>query len=145
MTLPQKKLREAVFYAVFSFDYDESVDCESLVPLLMEQLEMSKKNVKNAIYKASLVMEKLSIIDAKLKEHVEGYSLERVSRAERNILRLATYEILFDNDLPEVVAIAEGIRLGRKFSTPEGANFINGVLDSLFKAQPISPSVDASC
>lgn len=140
MSIPQKKLREAVFYAVFCFDYDAELDCESLVPLIMEQLEMSKKNVKDAIYKASLVMEKLPIIDAKLKEHVEGYSLERVSSAERNILRLATYEILFDNDLPEVVAIAEGIRLGRKFSTPEGANFINGVLDGLFKAQPISSS-----
>lgn len=138
MSIPQKKLREAVFYAVFCFDYDKDLDTEVLVPLIMEQLEMSKKNARDAIYKASLVMEKLSAIDAKLKEHVEGYSLERVSCAERNILRLATYEILFDNDLPEVIAIAEGIRLGRKFSTPEGANFINGVLDGLFKAEPIS-------
>lgn len=144
MTIPQKKLREAVFYAVFSFDYDKNLDCEGLVPFIMEQLEISKKNAKDAIYKASLVMEKLSIIDEKLNQFVEGYSLERVSCAEKNILRLATYEILFDNDLPEVVAIAEGIRLGRKFSTPEGANFINGVLDSLFKAQPISSHTHAS-
>lgn len=138
MTLPQKKFREAVFLAVFCFDYDQTMDRDTLVPFLMEQLEMSKKNVKEAIYKATLVLENLPAIDGKLQEHVEGYTLERVSCAERSILRLATYEILFDNDLPEVVAIAEGIRLGRKFSTPEGANFINGVLDGVLKAQPIS-------
>jgi N utilization substance protein B len=140
MSLPAKKLREAVFYAVFCFDSDLELDPESIVPLIMEQLEMSKKNVREAIYKASLIIEKLPAIDAKLKEHVEGYEFERISSAERNILRLATYEILFDNDLPKVVAIAEGIRLGRKFSTPEGANFINGVLDGVFKAQPICSS-----
>ncbi len=135
MTVPQKKLREAVFYAVFCFEYDEDPDLNGVTAILMEQLEMSKKNVKDAIFRASLIMQKLSAIDDKIKNQLKDYEFERLSLCEKNILRLATYELFFDNEIPEVVAISEGIRLGRKFSSPEGANFINGVLDGLYKSQ----------
>lgn len=126
-------MREAVLYALFSYDFHEGSEKEGLVDLLMEQLEMSKKNVKEAMLRASLVAENFPLIDEKLQPHIEGYTLDRVSFLEKTILRLATYEIFFDNSIPEVVAIAEGIRLCRKFSTHDGAKFINGVLDSMYK------------
>jgi N utilization substance protein B len=134
MSIPQKKLREAVFYALFSKDFYSDLEWEEIVPIIMEQLEMSKKNVKDAVFRATLIQEKKELIDEILKKQVLSYELERVCFVERNILRLATYEILFDNEIPEVVAIAEGIRLCKKFSTPESAGFINGVLDGIYKS-----------
>ena len=134
MSLPQKKFREAVFYAVFSQDFSQSSD-EEAVPMMMELLAMSKKNVRESIQRAALVLEKKAVIDECIQKYVPDYDLDRISYIERNILRLATYELLFDNEIPEVVAISEGIRLCRKFSTPEGANFINGVLDAIYKKE----------
>lgn len=135
MSLPQKKFREAVFYVIFSQDFSRNSDGEEAVPMMMEHLAMSRKNVRDAIQRASLVLEKQEVIDECIQKHVSDYDLNRIAYIERNILRLATYELLFDNDIPEVVAISEGIRLCRKFSTPEGANFINGVLDAIYKNQ----------
>lgn len=145
MSLPQAKFREAVFYAVFSQDFSQNSD-EEVVPMMMEQLAMSKKNVREALQRAMLVLEKKEEIDACIQKYVPDYDLSRISYIERNVLRLATYELLFDNAIPEVVAISEGIRLCRKFSTAEGANFINGVLDAIYKKetlQQVSPIAES--
>lgn len=132
MALPQAKFREAVFYAMFSWDFVKESE-EGVVSMLMEQLAMSKKNVKEAIERAIKVVEKQDLLDEKISDKISDYDLEKISYIERNILRLATYELFFDKDVPEVVAIAEGIRLCRKFGTHEAANFINGVLDAVYK------------
>lgn len=134
MTLPQAKFREAVFYALFSWDFLKTSE-EEMVSMLMHELAMSKKNVKEALEKAERIMQQHEIIDEKIREHIHDYHLARISYIERNILRLATYELLFDHSIPEVVAIAEGIRLCRKFGTHEAAHFINGVLDAIYKNQ----------
>src|SRR5690606_29501809 len=68
---------------------------------------------------------------------------ERIPRVERNILRLAVFELLHDPSVPPTVAIAEAIRLTRKFATPEAATFINAVLDAIFKMQR-GEAVDSS-
>jgi N utilization substance protein B len=133
MSLPQKKFREAVFCAVYSQDFSAHPDREQEIPLLMELLAMSKKNTKEALQRASLILEKKESIDEKIKQSVPDYELNRIGSVERNILRLATYELLFDTAVPGVVVISEGIRLCRKFSTPEAAHFVNGVLDTIYK------------
>lgn len=132
MVLPKSKFREAVFYAVFSWDFSPTSEAES-VPMLMEHLAMSKKNVREARSRALLIIEKKELIDELIQKYITDYDLHKISYVERNILRLATYELLFDNEVPEVVAISEGMRLCRKFSTPESASFINGILDAVYK------------
>lgn len=144
MTVPQKKMREAVLYALFTEHFDQSSDKQGLVELLMEQLEMSKRNIKEAMLRALLITEKLVDIDAKIKPYIQGYDFDRISFLEKAILRLATYEMFFDNSIPEVVAISEGIRLCRKFSTLEGAKFVNGVLDGMYK-QNLPVDQETSC
>ncbi len=138
MSLPQTKLREAVFYVIFSQDFlGESQDKETAdtIAMIMEILEMSRTNVRIAWERAELILEKRDEIDAILKDYITSYGIDRVSCIERNVLRLSAYELLFDKEIPEVVAIAEGMRLGRKFGVIQGANFINGVLDALYKNQ----------
>ncbi|MEI8300989.1 MAG: transcription antitermination factor NusB [Chlamydiota bacterium] len=140
MSLPQTKLREAVFYVIFSQDFlGETQDKESVdtIAMIMEILEMSRSNVRLAWERAELILEKKDEIDAILKDYVVSYGMDRISCVERNVLRLSTYELLFDKEIPEVVAIAEGMRLGRKFGVIQGANFINGVLDALYKNQQV--------
>jgi N utilization substance protein B len=55
---------------------------------------------------------------------------------ERNLLRLGAYEIYFSKSVPPKVAISEAVRLARKFASSESANFINAILDALYKKKP---------
>jgi transcription antitermination factor NusB len=72
-------------------------------------------------------------IDQHLASVIENFTPERLDRVDRAILRLATYELLFDDEIPPAVAIDEAIELARSFGTTESPKFVNGVLDRLMK------------
>lgn len=72
-------------------------------------------------------------IDALLARHTEHWRIPRMAVVDRNLLRLSTFELLFENQTPRVVAINEALEIARKFSTPESIQFINGILDSIRK------------
>ncbi|HUF63766.1 MAG TPA: transcription antitermination factor NusB [Verrucomicrobiales bacterium] len=76
-------------------------------------------------------IEHLPAIDASLRDALENYRLERVGAVDRNILRLAVYEILFCNDIPRAVAINEAIEIARRLGGDESPRFVNGVLDRI--------------
>lgn len=103
--------------------------------MMMEQLKISKKNAKEALIRAQRVLAYKEVLDTALQPHIASYDLTKISGIERNILRLGAFEILWDEEIPSVVAISEGIRLCRKFGTYEGAQFINGALDAIYKNQ----------
>jgi transcription antitermination protein NusB len=70
-------------------------------------------------------------IDHILREYSEHWALERMSRVDRTILRIAVFELLWCPDIPPKVSINEAIELGKKFSTDKSAVFINGILDKI--------------
>ena len=65
--------------------------------------------------------------------HAENWRLDRMAVVDRNILRLATYEFLYDAETPKTVVINEAIEIARRFSAQESPQFINGILDSIRK------------
>jgi N utilization substance protein B len=67
-----------------------------------------------------------------IAETSKEYELNRIPRVERNLLRLGAYEICY-SDVPPKVAINEAVRLTKKFATDESGNFINAILDAIFK------------
>lgn len=68
-------------------------------------------------------------IDEKITKYTANYELRRISAVDRNILRMAIYEMLFADDVPPIVAINEAIDIAKKFGTEESGKFVNGVLD----------------
>jgi N utilization substance protein B len=78
-------------------------------------------------------------IDGLLRRHAEHWKLERMAAVDRNVLRLALYELLHNPETPPAVVINEALELARRFSTAESVDFVNGVLDAVRKALP-SPS-----
>ena len=72
-------------------------------------------------------------LDTLIRKSSKNWRLERMSKVDRSILRLSTYEILFMKDIPHKVSIDEAVELGKKFGTEESAAFINGVLDNILK------------
>jgi transcription antitermination protein NusB len=68
-------------------------------------------------------------IDEKITKYTANYELRRISAVDRNILRMAIYEMLYAADVPPIVAINEAIDIAKKFGTDESGKFVNGVLD----------------
>lgn len=76
----------------------------------------------------------LSSINAKVLACAKNWSLDRMAVIDRNVLRLATYEILYRMDIPPSVTINEAIELAKKYGTDESGAFVNGILDSVARA-----------
>ena len=77
------------------------------------------------------VLEHQEEIDGKITAVAENYRFERIANVDRNILRLAVYELLFAGDVPPPVAINEAIEIAKKFSAGESKSFVNGILDKI--------------
>jgi len=70
-------------------------------------------------------------IDETIKKNTQNYELGRISVVDRNVLRVAIFEMLFCPDTPPVVSINEAIEIAKKYSTEESGRFVNGVLDQI--------------
>ena len=75
------------------------------------------------------VIARQATIDEKITTYTANYELKRISAVDRNILRMAIYEMLYAEDVPPIVAINEAIDIAKKFGTEESGKFVNGVLD----------------
>ena len=73
------------------------------------------------------------IIDTYIKDASEHWKINRIAFVDKNILRIGIYEMLFSEDVPPKVAINEAIELAKKYGNEDSGNFINGVLDKVFK------------
>ncbi len=134
MPVSLQKFREVVFYLLYSADFGGDAEVAALV---MQQLIVTKSTVREAQKLVDKIVAKKEELDWLVKEHSKEYDFERIPRIERNILRLSVYEMLFSSSAPPKVAIAEAIRLSRKFATPESAAFVNAILDAILQHQGI--------
>jgi N utilization substance protein B len=75
-------------------------------------------------------------IDGLIREQAEHWRLERMPIVDRNVLRLAVYELLFEEETPKVVIVDEAIELAKKFGGEDSGRFVNGLLDGLLKSRP---------
>jgi transcription antitermination factor NusB len=75
--------------------------------------------------------EHIADIDQAIKKAAEHWSIERMAVIDRNILRAATYELLYRKDIPPSVVMNEALEIAKKYSTEESAPFINGILDKI--------------
>src|SRR5262249_26579757 len=105
---------------------------EESVALIMQQLAVTRGEVRKAKEQAQAVYAKQAEIDQLIKEQSREYDFNRIGRVERTILRLCSFEMLF-GAVPPKVAIAEAIRLSRKFAAPESAAFVNAVLHHIYE------------
>ncbi len=131
MPLPPQKFREAVFQILFSTEF--ASEPEEIVPFMMQELQATRKAMIEARERVDQILAKLPEIDEVITSASTEYSFERISNAEKTVLRLGLFELFSDPSIPPRVVIAEAIRLCRKFGTPESAQFVNAILDGVYK------------
>jgi len=77
------------------------------------------------------VMENKDRIDQLLAGYSENWSLERMNGVDRNVLRIATYEVLYCDEIPKNVTINEAVEIGKRFGSEDSGAFINGIIDKI--------------
>ena len=136
------ELRESIFKIVFQIPFygaenmqeQTEVDIESLKllaedPLSEEdEIKISEKNEQYIKAKVQGIVSHIKEIDEKLTEAAKNWELKRLGKAELAILRLAAYEIIYDEDIPKAVAINEAVEIAKEYTDEKAAAFINGVL-----------------
>ncbi|MDD3368427.1 MAG: transcription antitermination factor NusB [Lachnospiraceae bacterium] len=128
--MSRRELREHIFKLLFRVEFNAPEDMPEQAKLFMADTE-DPINEEDAAYisgKYEKIMEHLEQIDASLNEKTEKWTTDRMGKVELTILRLAVYEILFDDDVPGSVAINEAVELAKKFGQDEASGFINAIL-----------------
>jgi len=138
MPLPPQKFREALFQILYSSDFDSQPD--EMIAFMMGELKATHRAMAEAQAQANQIVAQLPKIDPLIASASTEYPFERISRVERTILRLGLFELFFTPSLPPKVAIAEAIRLCRKFGTPESSQFVHAILDGVYKKNEASIS-----
>ena len=124
------KSRELAVQALFYMDLIKN-DSQETVELFCDNFAHSKNAVPFFLELVNGVIDYRSKIDSILKRFSSNWKISRMSCVDRNIIRLAVYELLFRDDIPSKVSINEAIDIGKKFGTEESGAFINGILDSI--------------
>lgn len=128
----RRELREHIFKMLFQIEFNKPEDMPGHLVLYFEMLQEASEEDKAYIQsKYQAATEKTDEIDKLLNEKTTGWKTGRMNKVDLTILRLAVYEMKFDEDVPQGVAINEAVELAKKFSGQEGASFVNGVLARL--------------
>ena len=127
--MSRRELREQIFKLLFRVEFNSPEDMQEQEKLFFEVEEAAQE--KDADYiadKYGKIESRLAEIDALINEKAEGWDTTRMSKVDLTILRLAVYEILFDETVPTGVAINEAVELAKKFGQDASSGFVNGVL-----------------
>lgn len=128
--MSRRELREQIFKLLFRVEFNQKKDMPEQMQLFFEE-EENQADVADAAYiteKYNKIAEKLDDIDNALNEKVQGWNTARMGKVDLTILRLAVYEIMFDEEVPTGVAINEAVELAKKFGQDSSSAFVNGVL-----------------
>lgn len=108
---------------------------EDIFQNFSENTDIDMKDLDIDFIKKTLftIEENLEVIDKKIEENLINWKINRLSKIDLSILRLCTYEIMFDKEIPDIVSVNEAVELSKKYSDTKSSNFINGVLDKIIK------------
>ena len=127
------KARECALQMMFASDLVHG-DCDTLTSTYWNELGDNSIDDKTREFANRLVcgaLKELDKIDDRIRTRAEHWRIERMAIVDRNVLRLAVFEFLYQDDTPNAVAINEALEIARRFSTYEATQFINGILDAI--------------
>ena len=128
----RRKARALALQALYEID-SAGRNSEEVVTHLLTDKRLSEDN--NAFIRELVggVIQNKGELDENIKRFAPAWPIEQISLVDRNILRLAIFELLFDNKVPVKVAINEAVELAKSFGSDNSARFVNGVLSSVSK------------
>lgn len=139
----KREQREQLFKLVFMTEFNEKEEMPEQIAMYFAESQdaseeevikfLSEKEQETLSVRFEAVMDKLSEIDRQINEKAVGWKTERMGKVEIAILRIAVFEMLYDETVPESVAINEAVELAKKFGQDESFSFVNGILAKFTK------------
>ena len=135
MLMSRREMREQIFKLLFRVEFNQREEMPEQEQFFFEDEENTAalKDCDQIRDKVNRIVEKLDEIDEKLNMTAEGWQTKRMGKVDLTILRLAVYEIKYDEDIPTGVAINEAVELCKKYATTDDASFVNGILATVSK------------
>lgn len=130
----RKKARDNAFKCVYQFEYYESINIEEILNFCYEENEnndVEKEYIEPTVRK---IFENKDKIDEVILSKLKNWNIDRISKIDLAILRLATYEILY-TDMPEKVAANEAVELSKLYGNDDSSSFVNGVIAKIIEGK----------
>ena len=129
MAKTRSELREKAMVILYQIDILKSNKCDfSVENLISENLEVDNEFVRNIVYGVETHLEQL---DELANSHMKDWSIKRIDKTGAAILRMGLFDILYEDDTPNIVAINEAVELAKKYSDDNVRKIINAVLDKV--------------
>ena len=136
----RRELREHVFKLLFMLQFNSEEEMPQQLALYFDRLEdLDEKNQTYMEEEYRHVLEHLSEIDEILNDYSSGWKTGRMSNVDLTTLRLALYEMKYEEDVPTGVAINEAVELAKKFGGDSSGSFVNGVLGKIASGRKEDP------
>jgi N utilization substance protein B len=137
--MARRPAREAAMSLLYQSNYTQDYNLDALQDMV-EDWDIDESDILyiNDILSGSKRYSEE--IDELINTHAKGWKFDRISKVDLSILRLALYEILYREDIPESVSINEAVELAKKYGGEKTSSFINGILGTVIRSQKKSPS-----
>ena len=130
--MKRSEIRENIFKLVFCGEFHSSEELSEQLDSYLDGLsEATEEERAYIVEKFGKIRDNIDAIDAKINEVAKGWKTTRMGKAELAILRLAVYEMVYDESVPVKVAINEAVELAKMFGGDDSPAFVNGILAKL--------------
>ena len=128
--MSRRILREQLFKLLFRIEFNDREEMQEQCAFFFDDIDnpIEEKDMEVIQKKFDLILQKIAEIDEQINATAKGWNTDRMGKVDLTIIRLAVYEILYDDDVPTGVAINEAVELAKKFGRDESYSFVNGVL-----------------
>lgn len=133
MLLSRRLARQVAFQTLFQIDLGKC-DLEEAIQQRLADVELDEANTSYVQDVVRGVCSRLSALDAQIGEVAKNWKVHRLGAVDRNILRLAIYEIVYRDDVPVPVSVNEAVELAKLFGDADSPRFINGVLGTVVRS-----------
>lgn len=131
--MSRKRARIGAMQALFSMDVNDDFSTDKL-DLFMENHEFQGDEVDYIKRTVPDILDKLDLVDETIEKNLKGWTMARLAKVDRQILRIAVYEFLYKDDIPEEVSINEAVEIAKLYSSDEAPKFINGILGTIYRS-----------
>ena len=143
----RRKAREVALQVLYELDV-LNIDAKEAITLFWNNFHATEDSKKFSTLLIEGAWDNREQIDNLIRSCSEHWSLERMSRVDRNILRMAVYELLYCPNIPPKVTLNEAIDLGKMYGSENSGSFINGILDAVYLKlykETLKQDVNGSC
>ena len=129
----RRRLREQIFKLLFRIEFNSEEEMEEQCELFFDDVDIvyEEKDEKFIKTKFDDIVAHLGEIDKIIEDNAKGWTIDRIGKVELTVIRLAIYEIRFDEEVPTQVAINEAVELAKVFGPDKSSSFVNAVLAKL--------------